>query len=336
MSASRNLSWYLWPLTISYAAATYARSAAYDLGLLRPRRLEGVVISVGNLTTGGTGKTPMVELIVDRLGDEGKQVGILTRGYRGQRLADGTATSDEVEIFKGNLSDEVKIGVGPDRFAVGQQLARAGVQWFVLDDGFQHRQLARDADVVLIDATNPFGGGHLLPVGRLREPKSALGRADIVVITRSESEPALEESIRRITQAPIFYAHTELDYLLCLNRSSGGLPGARLHKWFAFCGIGNPEAFIADLKRWNFDLKGWKFFPDHHRYTPDDARAIEEECGRFGADTLVCTEKDAVNLGGAKIDAYELSYVRISMKLARPEDFWTELMNAVNRRRAVR
>ena len=171
----------LWPFTIAYGMVVRTRSLAYRRGLLRQRRIDGVVISVGNLTVGGTGKTPMVLWTAQRLLAEKKSVGILTRGYRGKPDPGGAkpvsgvsseTTSDEVRLLKARLGESVAFGVGANRFARGRELAKRGIQWFVLDDGFQHRQLARDVDIVLIDATNPFGGGHLLPAGRLREPRS--------------------------------------------------------------------------------------------------------------------------------------------------------------------
>ncbi len=135
---------------------------------------------MGNLTVGGTGKTPMVLWIAERLAAEGKKAAILTRGYRGTDDANspGVPQSDEVALLRERLSGKVQIGVGADRFKNGEVLARHGVDWFVLDDGFQHLKLSRDADVVLVDATDPFGGGMTLPAGRLREPVSALRRAE--------------------------------------------------------------------------------------------------------------------------------------------------------------
>ncbi len=150
------------------------------------------------------------------------------------------------------------------------------MNWFVLDDGFQHRRLARDVDIVLIDATNPFGGGHLLPAGRLREPRSALARADIVVITRGDHSPAIEAAIRQDSNAPIFYARPQLDSVYLAGGDSPSDPQhSGNQKLFAFCGIGNPPAFPADLHDWGFQIAGHKFFPDHHRYTQADAVAIE-------------------------------------------------------------
>lgn len=210
-----------WPLTLPYGATARLRASLYRRGLLRQRRLEGIVISVGNLTTGGTGKTPMVLWIAERLLADGRFPGILMRGYRGETGPSGV-TSDELRLLQARLGQRVQFGVGPDRFARGRELAARGVDWFVLDDGFQHFPLARDVDIVLIDATNPFGGGFLLPAGRLREPRSALARADLIVITRSDHAPAVEAVIRRDSDAPIFYAAPHLESVRLFRREYPG------------------------------------------------------------------------------------------------------------------
>jgi tetraacyldisaccharide 4'-kinase len=326
----------LWPLTLPYGAAAYLRAAAHRSGMARPKRLDGVVISVGNLTVGGTGKTPIVAAIAKHLLSEGKRVGILTRGYRGET----PGSSDEVEMLKAQLGKGAAFGVGTNRFAQGAALARDGVRWFILDDGFQHKQLARDVDIVMIDATNPFGGGYLLPAGRLREPRSALARADIIAITRSERAPAVEAAVRRYTQAPIFYARTHLDYIQAISGGSGSgiAPQAiamEMQRWFAFCGIGNPGAFVADLRAWGFPVLGHKCFRDHHRYTQADVHAIEEEAAASGADRLICTEKDRFNLSGVRwAPDTNVFYCRISMQIDRESEFWAAVEALVNRKRA--
>lgn len=323
----------LGPFALLYGAAAHLRARAYGQGILRQRRLEGVVISVGNLTTGGTGKTPMVLWIAERLLAEGKRVGILTRGYRGETSSAGP-TSDEVQLLQARLGDRVSFGVGADRFARGSELAERGVEWFILDDGFQHLRLARDADIVLIDATNPFGGGRLLPAGRLREPRSALARADVVVITRSGRAPAAEAAIRRDSVASIFYARPQLDSIRSGKAGTTGeeVPGARSKKLFAFCGIGNPSAFLADLRDWGFRVVGHRFFPDHHRYTQRDADAMVAEARASGAEGLLCTEKDSFNLAGVRWDAADVFYCRISLHIDREEEFWRAVISAAQTR----
>ena len=182
----------LQPLGLLYGTVMRLRTAFYEHGLLRSRRLPGAVISVGNLTVGGTGKTPMVLWIAERLAAEGHRPAILTRGYRGlgQGDASGEAPSDEVALLRQRLDGRAQFGVGKDRYKNGLALAKDGAEWFILDDGFQHLELQRDANIVLLDATDPFGGGGVLPAGRLREPRSGLARADIVIITRTSRAPA--------------------------------------------------------------------------------------------------------------------------------------------------
>jgi tetraacyldisaccharide 4'-kinase len=313
----------LWPLTLPYGATAYVRASLYRTGLLRQRRLEGIVISVGNLTTGGTGKTPLVLWIAERLLAEGRSPGILMRGYRGETGPSG-ATSDEVRLLQARLGQRVQFGVGPDRFARGRELAAKGVDWFVLDDGFQHLPLARDVDIVLIDATNPFGGGLLLPAGRLREPRSALARADLIVITRSDHAPAVEAVIRRNSDAPIFYAAPHLESVRLFRREYPGEEGSNSHsrKFFAFSGIGNPVVFPVDLREWGLDPVGYKIFPDHHRYTQRDVDAITAEARAAGADALMCTEKDIFNFAGVSLEGLDLYYCRIHFHIAQEAEFW--------------
>jgi tetraacyldisaccharide 4'-kinase len=323
----------LWPLTLPYGAAVQLRARAYRMGVLRPRRLDGVVISVGNLTTGGTGKTPMVLWIAQRLSAEGKSTGILTRGYRGEADAAG-ATSDEVRLLQARLGERVAFGVGAGRLAQGRELAKRGVKWFVLDDGFQHRQLARDVDIVLVDAMNPFGGGHLLPAGRLREPRSALSRADVVVITRSDHAPAVEGAIRRDSGAPIFYARPHLDSIRVFRGEYPGTEETVDHsrKLFAFSGIGNPAGFHADLREWGFHIAGYRIFPDHHRYTSRDVHAIASEARSAGASGVICTEKDIFNLSGVEFGACDLYYCRSSLHVASEAEFWEAVLAAAESR----
>ncbi|MGH9740278.1 MAG: tetraacyldisaccharide 4'-kinase [Candidatus Acidiferrales bacterium] len=333
--------WLLWPLTFPYGAAVRSRASLYRAGILRRQRLDGVVVSVGNLTVGGTGKTPMVLWLAERLAAEGKFAAILTRGYRGGKSGEGN-TSDEAQILRARLGDRVEVGVGADRFAHGRELEKRGARWFVLDDGFQHMQLARDIDIVLVDATNPFGG-RLLPAGRRREPRSALGRADAIVIMRSSNAPAVEAAIRRDSDAPIFYARPELREIRRLKDESMDGAGqdidcaaVRERKLFAFCGIGNPAAFVADLHRWSLPVAGQRFFRDHHRYAQSDMDGLVAEAQAAGADALVCTEKDAFNLAGVRRAAMEIFYCAISLCVDREEEFWATLMAIADKNKSPR
>jgi len=332
----------LWPLALPYGAAAHLRARAYRKGILQQQRLPGVVVSVGNLTVGGTGKTPMVLWIAERALAEGKRVGILTRGYLGETAAaaspDSTtaaSTSDEVQLLQARLGDRVAFGVGANRFSRGMELASRGVNWFILDDGFQHLQLARDVDIVLIDATDPFGGGRVLPAGRLREPRTALERADIVVITRSLHAPAVEAALRRDCDALIFYARTELESVGAPFHPHLTEAGARSRKLFAFCGIGNPAAFVANLRDWGFQIVGHKFFSDHHRYTQAEILAIERAARVAGADGVICTEKDSYNYRGVW-KTVDLWVAAISMRVEREDDFWRAVTERAESRGAAR
>ena len=284
----------LWPLSVVYGAVVRVRARLYMSGWLRQKRLNATVISVGNLTTGGTGKTPMVIWLAEKLLAEGKRVGILSRGYRGTN-----GTSDEIEIMKRHLGEQVLFGVGKDRYAKGRELERRGADTFLLDDGFQHLQLARDCDIVMIDATKSVRQQFLLPAGPLREPLSAVNRADLVLFSRINQAPGAIPAMQHVPQFPVFPARTKLigfrragnkgDEPLSIAETSG--PS------FAFCGIGNPDAFFCDLAEWKIPVVGQTTFRDHHRYTAMDASKIEKMAAQRGATALVTTEKDEQNLG---------------------------------------
>jgi tetraacyldisaccharide 4'-kinase len=312
----------LWPFSVLYSGAARLRIWTYARGLSKTRKLPGTVISVGNLTVGGTGKTPMVLWLAERFSQEGKHVAILTRGYKGSVDGNnrGEPQSDEVALLRERLSGKVQIGVGANRFETGEILARHGTDWFVLDDGFQHVRLSRDVDIVLVDATDPFGGGMTLPAGWLREPVSALARADLVVVTRSVQAPAsaLEKVIRRHSQSPIFYATTQIQSVLRIPELTEALPiqDWRKLRFMAFCGIGNPPAFFDDLRNWNFQLAGVRAFPDHHVYTAREVADLEHEAAICHADALLCTEKDVWNLRNAQFNGLPAYCCRITMALS--------------------
>lgn len=324
------------PFGLLYGAAGLLRAGLYRRGWLRRNRLQGVVISVGNLTVGGTGKTPMVQWIAQRLIAEGKRPAILTRGYRGEAplQARGLPGSDEVALLHTRLGADVQIGVGKNRYESGRVLERHGAEWFILDDGFQHLALHRDADIVLLDATDPFGGGKALPAGRLREPLSALRRAGIVVITRGDHAPAIEEVARRYTRAPIFYAQVELQEVLRAPalHVPWPLPERSAARVLAFCGIGNPRAFFGDLREWGFAVAGETSFRDHHRYSPEDLRALEAAARAVQAGAMVCTEKDIFNLRDAGIGNLPIYACRVGLRIPEAEKFWETVMETVTRR----
>jgi tetraacyldisaccharide 4'-kinase len=312
MNLPRAVRIILWPLSIVYAAAMWLRASFYSRGWLTQRRLASPVISVGNITVGGTGKTPMVIWLAEKLLAEGKRVAILSRGYRGLG-----GSSDEIELVRDRLQDRVAFGVGKDRYAEGKRLESQGVDVFLLDDGFQHLSLARDIDIVLVDSTRPLRNEFVLPAGRLREPRSALHRADVVVFTRTELSELTVCAIQKFPQFAIYPATTKL---LGLRKHGSSEDPALLRQSytdpvFAFCGIGNPEAFWEDLERWGMHLVGRKSFRDHHPYTEREVRKLGEAAHCAGAKALITTEKDAQNLDVKLLPAMPVYLAVIALEL---------------------
>ncbi|HEX2269796.1 MAG TPA: tetraacyldisaccharide 4'-kinase [Pyrinomonadaceae bacterium] len=295
------------PLSVLYSTVTRARLSLYRRGTLKSFKLDRPVISVGNITTGGTGKTPLVEWVARTVAASGKRVCILTRGYRRDNpdrrvvVSDGNAVlatpseaGDEPFLLATNLLGIAAVIADADRVAAGREaIARFNTDCFILDDGFQHLRLARDLNIVTIDATNPWGGGHLLPYGRLREPLSSLSRAGCVVITRTDQAAgvsALHEKILRLTNhAPIFHLRVRVTGIKPFKNAPEILPSPVA----AFCAVGNPQSFFNQLEH-NVVLQ--KSFPDHHRYTQHDVDGLIEAARRAGAQSLITTAKDAVKL----------------------------------------
>ena len=290
-------------LTPPYRAAIAARNVLFDLGVRYARHLLWPVISVGNITTGGTGKTPFVAELARRLTRMGAHPGVLLRGYRSRPdPADPTRLlSDEAADLTSELGTSVPVKANPDRALGARQMLEQHpqVRVFLLDDGFQHRRIYRDLDIVLIDATCPFGYDRLLPRGLLREPARNLRRADIVIVTRADQVDAarladIDRRIEELTGRPPA-AHTvhhwsgfrSADGREHAPDALGDLPvlGA--------CGIGNPDAFIATLHRMAGRVVRTSVFADHHHYTAFQLDALFAEAERSSA-ILVTTEKDWV------------------------------------------
>jgi len=299
MNLSRSLRILLWPASKLFGVGVSIRTWLYAHGWLKQKRLKAAVISIGNLSVGGTGKTPLVIWLAEKLLEQGQRVAILTRGYRGS-----AGSSDEVELMRSRLQNRVIFGVGKNRFAEGHRIeSHQAIDIFLLDDGFQHLPLARDLDIVLMDASRSLGGQPLLPAGPMREPISAVARADVIVFTRTENALGAKEAIQRFWKLPIFAASTVLLGFRCLGREGPlqSVTGLGSGPFFAFCGIGNPGAFVRDLQRWGAAPAGHMFFADHHRYTLEDVRAIEQAARRVGAKGLLTTEKDLCNLTSVKL-----------------------------------
>ncbi len=307
-------------ITAPYAAAMHLRRSAYRRGLLRSVSVDAPVICVGNITTGGTGKTPMVAWVVRRVQEAGRTAAVLTRGYKSV-----AGRSDEAELLR-KLTG-VDVIVQPDRIAGAKKAITAGANVLVMDDGFQHLRLRRDLDIVLIDAfRRPFGGGCCLPVGRLREPPWVLSDADAIVITRSDlvSADCLENIRRRLRAlAPQASLHTAVHKPLSFIDEDGKerpISDVAGKKVFSFCGLGNPQAFFETVRTLGANTVGQKTLPDHVQYTPNLVKQLHRVAEQRKAEILLTTQKDAVKLTDAEFPRplWQLA-VRIEITSGREE-----------------
>ena len=285
---------FLRPFEVLYRFAVTLRNACYDRGAgIGPH--PGVpVLSVGNLTAGGTGKTPLVIEIARRLRDSGAKPAILTRGYGGSRQR----PADEVLELRAALPD-VPVVVNPDRLAGAREALRQhAADVLVLDDGFQHRRMPRDLDIVLIDALDPWGGGRLLPAGRLREPRESLARADVVVLTRCNQVPPevaghiVAEIQALADRASVVRAAVEPAGLWTVHDEPRELAELAYRCVMPVSAIGNPESFERLLCEHVGRLVRSLRFRDHHRYRPADVTRIVRTARQREADTVVVTRKD--------------------------------------------
>ncbi|GIW87595.1 MAG: tetraacyldisaccharide 4'-kinase [Isosphaeraceae bacterium] len=308
--------------SVPYRLGVAARNLAYDRRWLPTRRAEVPVISVGNLTFGGTGKTPLVEWIARRLRERGLRVVLLSRGYRG----DG-GLNDEGRLLDQNLPDVPHLQ-DRDRVALARiAVAELEAEALVLDDGFQHRRLARDLDIVLLDALDPFGGGRLAPRGRLRESARSLRRAGVVVLSRadlvdSSSRQAIRAEAERRAGCALTWAearHAPRD-LIDADDSSLPLDGLSGRSILAFCGIGNPEGFRRTLETLGVQPRGWRTFPDHHRYTRSDVLSLIDELEASAVDLALTTQKDLVKLRTPRLGRVPLLALRVGLEFLSGEE----------------
>lgn len=303
--------------SIGYSFAVRLRNLAYDRGWKRIERAAVPVVSLGNLTTGGTGKTPFVAFVARWFRERGVRVCIISRGYG----AEAGVANDEARVLE-RLCPDVPHLQNPDRVAAARQAcAEYDSQIILLDDGFQHRRLARDLDIVLIDATNPWGFGRLLPRGLLREPVSALARAGLVVITRVDQvSPETVEAIRREVavvhpQCGIVEATFPAVKLIGHTGQTCALESLSGASVAAFCGIGNPSAFRASLERLGYVVAGFRAFADHHQYTTDDIDDLSRWSAGLAVDAVLCTQKDLVKNAIAQLGSRPLWAIEIGTQL---------------------
>lgn len=317
---------------LSLCTPIYRAGLAVDQLRTIPRRVDVPVVSVGNLTCGGTGKTPVVAWLTQRLKSSGWTPGLLSRGYKG---ADGA--NDEKLVLDALCPGTPHIQQR-NRVAAARELANS-CDVLVLDDGFQHRRLARNVDIVLIDALRPWGYGHVLPRGLLREPPQALQRASLVVITRVDlisdaQRQKLEWTIGRFTGAPIAtgrFAPTRLVSPSGTKVKPRDLTSVRAA---AFCGLGNPSGFAATLEQFGLDVPDERFrtFPDHHRYADADLRELGHWADQQGVDMLVTTRKDLVKLSDSHLGSTPVLAVDIAFEPMHRSELFDDVLPAIRPR----
>jgi tetraacyldisaccharide 4'-kinase len=334
---------FLLPFSAGFRFGVALRHAGYKRGWFKTRHLSRPVVSVGNLTVGGTGKTPLVVCVTNILLRRGWKPSILTRGYgRGSReemivvapgagrRANAQEVGDEPALLARALP-EVPLIMCADRFRGGQAAEkRFQVDAHILDDGFQHLALARDVDLLALDATQPISDWRVLPAGRQREPLSALRRAQIVVLTRTDSaDPkSLQELVLKVhPAAKVFRSRTNLlGWRDAWSDAAVSTEAIRAQKVAAFCGIGNPRAFFADLRRWGFSLVAEDAFPDHHVYTGEEIQQLVEDARKNGAAALLTTQKDAVKFSGDWTPPLPILVCEIETQILAAEEFERTLL----------
>lgn len=329
---------FLSPFGLLYRAAVRGRNSLYERGVFKSCSLEAPTVSIGNITVGGTGKTPLVARVAQILAGSGERVCILTRGYKRENPGERVLVSDGEKV----LADVKKAGDEPfelackltgvsaaviaDRNRAGAGIwarENLGITAFVLDDAFQHRRVRRDLDIVCVDATNPFGNGKILPRGILREPLSSLKRADTIVITRAnlvEAERIADLKMQLSEINPrfkIFVSENKISNLINLKEFPAKAQNGKsaesaailasgeqrtANNYSAFCALGNPESFFEQLRREKFNLIFTRAFRDHHRYTQRDIDEMEREAAANGAQIFLTTAKDAVKLKGLQFN----------------------------------
>ena len=347
-----------------YAATVGLRNFLYSSGWLKTHRVDATVFSIGNITVGGTGKTPLVVWLCNKITKNSKLktkncgVAILTRGYKTRRafprLRSGQACAvrrakngrntqyalhntegDEPAILVQSCP-QAKVVVNPDRVAgATEAITGFGAKVLIMDDGFQHRRLHRDIDIVTIDATCPFGYGRMLPAGLLREPITSLKRADAVIITRCDQIheaklSKLEEKLQWVN--PDMIIARSIHRPVCAKLADGkeiSIEQLKGRSVFAFCGIGNPQSFLGTIKNIGAELVGSKIYDDHYHYTDDDISDICAQAIQLGANLMLTTQKDWSRLPienrKSKIEM-PLAYLAIELKFISGEDKITQLI----------
>ena len=324
-----------------YALGVSLRLWLYRHRLLPSRKLPCKVISVGNLVAGGTGKTPHAALLAAYLKNKGIETAVLSRGYRGGKMKEGAVVSDgrnllttwedsgEEPYWLARKLPGVPVLIGKNRYHSGlsahQKWATA---WAVLDDGFQHLGLERTLNILLLNASHPFGNGWLLPLGSLREPMGQIKRADVVIITHSEQISDQERKDLQIKiqglvpLKPIFFSeHNPAGLKAYPDQEPVSLSWLQGKKVLAFCGLARPDSLVFTLEQLQVASIDLMAFPDHHDYREKDQKTLTARARALGVDCLVTTEKDALKLKGWQQGEPKILVLEIECRIKDP-DFW--------------
>ena len=295
---------FLWAMTPIYRFGVGRRNRKFETDTSKVAKIEVPVISIGNLTTGGTGKTPLVIWLCQHIRSLGQRVAIVSRGYGADSNREGVVQqNDEAMELEQRLPDVPHLQ-DPDRVATATiAIEELETQCIVMDDGFQHRRLGRDLDIIVVDATEPFGYGWLLPRGLLREPIANIARADFVIISRCDqvSTKSLQQTRATILQhdpsMKIATTKVQPELWMQYDGQQQALESLAKQPVYACCAIGNPDSFYATLSQVASNTVGQKNYPDHHLFTRDDINSIVETAKSAGAQAIVCTHKDLVKIG---------------------------------------
>ncbi len=302
---------------VPYGAAVSLRNRRYDRSRSAAQHASVPVISVGNLTTGGTGKTPMVEWLARWYRERGMRVTLISRGYGAQR----GSLNDEARELQQKLPDVPHLQ-NPNRVAAAKvAVEKFDCQLILLDDAFQHRRIHRDLDIVLLDAIEPFGYGHLLPRGLLREPVSSLARADVIALTRADMVDAArraeirQQALRHAPDAIWLEVTHRPRGLLASSGQSAGLDLLNGKTVGAFCGVGNPAGFRHTLESCGAKIVDFKTYPDHYRFERADIEQLCQWSDGLEVDTIVCTHKDLVKISVDQLGRQSLWAVAIGLEI---------------------
>jgi tetraacyldisaccharide 4'-kinase len=329
--AERLLTLLMAPFSLVYSLVLRQRSALYHFGILRTHRLPRPVISIGNITVGGTGKTPVTAYIARFFLAAGYRVAVLSRGYGGSLEGQTAVVSDGATIMMsaGECGDEpyllastipgLMVVIGTDRYAAGQlAIKQLSPDVFLLDDGFQHLRLHRDLNILLMDFSRPFGNGWTLPAGMLREPSSATGRADLVIFTRTPDGATITGEQGGIPAC--LSCHAIVDLLPLASRTPVPFSHCKEKNVLAFAGIADPDSFFAGLRAQGLNLVRCLRFPDHVIYNRERIDEIADALRKSGADFLITTEKDGVKLKGLSQElATRTLLARLELKIENQE-----------------